>query len=55
MSIFNNKVSAVNNNEYSGIGIENTKQRLELLYADKHKLFINDTDVSYTVHLILTL
>ena len=55
MSVFNNKVSAFGHNEYSGIGVDNTKQRLELLYPDKHKLFINNMDVSYTVHLILTL
>ncbi len=36
-----------------GIGIENTRSRLNLLYPNKHILAIEDTHNSYTVSLIL--
>lgn len=41
--------------EKSGIGVDNTKKRLMLLYADKHTLHTNDTKESYTVHLNIQL
>ena len=37
--------------EKSGIGMDNTKKRLMLLYADKHTLHTDDTKENYTVHL----
>jgi two-component system LytT family sensor kinase len=37
--------------EKSGIGLENIKRRLELLYAGKYLLQINETDQKYSVHL----
>ncbi|MFN8296845.1 MAG: histidine kinase [Chitinophagales bacterium] len=37
--------------EKSGIGMDNTKKRLMLLYADKHTLQIKDTNENYSVHL----
>lgn len=41
--------------EYSGIGLENTKKRLKLLYPHKHELFITEEKAMYTVDLRLTL
>lgn len=42
-------------NECSGIGLENTKKRLELLYPHKHMLSITEQEGMYTVNLQLTL
>ena len=41
----------------SGIGLVNTKRRLDLLYPGKYKLDINElkADNEYTVHLVLDL
>ncbi|KGO91491.1 sensor histidine kinase [Flavobacterium subsaxonicum] len=41
--------------EESGHGVENTRQRLEYLYPDKHKLLIFDTNDVFEVKLTLTL
>jgi hypothetical protein len=38
---------------YSGIGLNNVKRRLELLYPGRHELIINDADDSYKVNLKL--
>ncbi|WP_276167907.1 sensor histidine kinase [Zobellia alginiliquefaciens] len=38
-----------------GIGLENVKKRLEILYPDKHVLKIEDTPDSYTVNLSISL
>jgi len=35
----------------TGIGIHNTRRRLDLLYPDRHTLAIDDQPVEYTVHL----
>ncbi|GLB49034.1 sensor histidine kinase [Neptunitalea lumnitzerae] len=37
----------------SGIGLENTKSRLALLYPNSHELNINNKDGKFTVHLII--
>lgn len=42
-------------NKNSGIGLQNATQRLNLLYAGKHRLEINETDTAYRVQLQLTL
>jgi two-component system LytT family sensor kinase len=39
----------------SGVGLKNVKQRLELLYPDKHDLIIRQTPEEYFVHLTLNL
>jgi hypothetical protein len=41
--------------EYKGIGIENTRQRLDLLYPGSHKLEIAASDDTFTVNLFLEL
>jgi LytS/YehU family sensor histidine kinase len=39
----------------SGIGLKNVKERLELLYPDKHKLVINDEEKVYALFLSIQL
>ncbi|MGY6545568.1 sensor histidine kinase [Arthrospiribacter ruber] len=39
----------------SGIGLENVKQRLELMYPEKHELIIRENDAEYFVHLSIKL
>lgn len=41
--------------EHSGIGLENVKQRLLLLYPGKHELIIRETAKEFFVHLTLQL
>ena len=41
--------------EKNGIGLENVKRRLELLYPGKHRLQVSETDEKYSVNLELTL
>ncbi|MBK8881712.1 MAG: histidine kinase [Bacteroidales bacterium] len=41
--------------ESSGIGLENVKRRLELLYNDMHKLEISNSDKSFSVYLDINL
>lgn len=40
-----------NRDSTRGIGLETVKQRLELIYSNKHKLAINKTDTSFNVEL----
>ncbi|WP_139112930.1 sensor histidine kinase [Mucilaginibacter sp. PPCGB 2223] len=52
--IFNTKDSFINHSEKSsGLGIANTRRRLELLYPEKHILKITETENEYTVELTL--
>ena len=41
--------------EETGIGLDNIRKRLNLLFPDKHKLNISQTDNSYNVELLITL
>ncbi len=41
-------------NEVIGIGLKNLKQRLELVYPNRHKLLFSEDETSYKVQLILT-
>lgn len=52
-----NKCVSSNNNTLnkSGLGIENTKQRLNLLYPESHSLDISEKDNYYTVNLTLNI
>lgn len=52
---YNTKEPYINTTEKaSGLGIANTKRRLEILYPDKHQLTLINTDDYYEVTLILS-
>jgi hypothetical protein len=56
MEVENNKVTTnMGAHESGGLGIENTKGRLDLLYPSKHELVIRDGEHSFLVSLNLTL
>ncbi len=56
MKVFNRKVNLQHDTDTgSGLGIANTKNRLELLYPSKHELVISKTDKQFKVFLILYL
>lgn len=53
-SIFNTKDTFVNRTEKSsGLGIANTRRRLELIYPDKHELQINEGEKYFEIMLTL--
>lgn len=41
--------------QYSGVGLQNVKERLQLTYADKYTLQIQEDDTAFTVHLHIQL
>jgi hypothetical protein len=49
------QTDSIRNKEKKGIGIENTRQRLELLYPGRHSLSIGKRDKSFVVKLELDL
>lgn len=52
----NNKVFVQRSKESeSGLGVENTKNRLQMIYPGKHKLQIDNTEKEYSVSLTLDL
>lgn len=52
----NSYLSASNTEKLTaGIGLQNVKKRLQLLYPDAHKLVIKDRETSYAVHLRMKL
>lgn len=56
LRIVNNKVKAQTDiSEGSGLGIENTRRRLDLIYPTKHLLVINDTEKEFSVSLHINL
>jgi len=56
LSVVNNKVIVQQDiSERSGLGINNTNHRLNLIYPSKHLLVINDTDKEFSVSLHINL
>lgn len=56
LRVINNKVNVQKDiSERSGLGIENTKHRLNLIYPSKHLLVINDTEKEFSVSLHINL
>jgi hypothetical protein len=55
MTVANNKVQINHLEESTGIGLQNARQRLQLLYPDAHTLRIDDTGTQFHVTLHLTL
>jgi len=56
LKVENNKVTTLPGKlEASGLGISNTRNRLEMLYPRKHKLIIDDGTEKFKVHLEITL
>ena len=56
MYAFNHKASKKQESErHGGLGISNAKQRLALLYPEKHHLLIKETESTFTVDLYITL
>lgn len=56
MSVKNNCVTTNNNTlNKSGLGIENTTQRLKLLYPENYTLNISEIDKTFTVSLVLNI
>tara|TARA_R110002051_G_scaffold137916_2_gene210558 strand:+ start:60987 stop:62057 length:1071 start_codon:yes stop_codon:yes gene_type:complete len=45
----------ISKDEVGGIGIENVKKRLAILYPDRHELVINETSLAFKVNLKLQL
>jgi len=56
LRVVNNKVNVQRDiSEKSGLGIENTRHRLNLIYPSRHLLVINDTDDEFFVSLHIDL
>ena len=49
------KALSIESKEKHGIGIDNVKKRLELIYPGKHLLIINDGEEEFSVHLQIQL
>ncbi|SKC50981.1 sensor histidine kinase [Ohtaekwangia koreensis] len=55
LEVFNNKVFTRGEEEKSGLGIENTRNRLQLLYPKRHTLIITDNKNDFSVSLTIQL
>ena len=56
LSVFNRKVETEKTiRETTGLGIENTRQRLKLIYPNKHTITIEETVNEFTVLLDINL
>jgi len=56
LNVVNNKVSVQRDvSESSGLGIENTKHRLNLIYPSKHLLMIKETEKEFMISLYINL
>ena len=56
LQVFNNKVKIeIGHEEKTGLGIENTRKRLTLLYPTKHKLTIANNKNDFNVSLVINL
>jgi hypothetical protein len=53
--VFNKKTSVVRSNDESGIGLENTRARLNLLYSGRYSLLVEDGENDFTVKLTMQL
>jgi sensor histidine kinase YesM len=53
LDVINNKgqIDKIEKTEFQGIGLQNARRRLELLYPEKHVLLIKDNDSSFEVKL----
>jgi len=55
LRVVNNKVHRIPDESKTGVGIENTRQRLSLLYPTRHTLTIDETATTYSVTLHINL
>src|SRR5690606_35989388 len=56
LKVLNNKVEKeIDRDDKSGLGIENTRHRLQLIYPDKHLLSIDDNQTTFNVSLHINL
>lgn len=51
LMVHNKKVQIIDTDDEVGVGIENARKRLVLLYPDRHRLAINDQPTDYTIDL----
>lgn len=51
--VYNKKVTVASKEPNSGIGVENARKRLKLLYTNNHELKVTDTPEDYTVELLI--
>ena len=54
-SVVNSKPSLISTSNRKGMGLENVKRRLNLLYPNEHKLEINDTEKEFHIDLTINI